>query len=74
MKKGLPCSKRLMLLLMLVLSILLSTSKILNSETTSAVTFPERAAFPDASQAVYYALAAPNDVEGFWAHFASNRG
>ncbi|CAB4406109.1 unnamed protein product [Rhizophagus irregularis] len=45
-----------------------------------AVIFPECATSPDASQAavqsrptLYYALAAPNDVEGFWDHFASNR-
>ncbi|PKY60471.1 hypothetical protein RhiirA4_484207 [Rhizophagus irregularis] len=49
-------------------------------ETTPVVTFPERAASPDASQAavqsqpiLYYASAAPNDVKGFWNHFASNR-
>ncbi|PKY56666.1 hypothetical protein RhiirA4_477121 [Rhizophagus irregularis] len=49
-------------------------------EVSPAVTFPERAASPDASQAavqsqptLYYASASPNDVEGFWDHFASNR-
>ncbi|GET56395.1 hypothetical protein GLOIN_2v1811259 [Rhizophagus irregularis DAOM 181602=DAOM 197198] len=49
-------------------------------EITPAVSFPERAASPDASQAavqsqptLFYALAAPNDVDGFWNHFASNR-
>ncbi|EXX64683.1 hypothetical protein RirG_140470 [Rhizophagus irregularis DAOM 197198w] len=49
-------------------------------EITPVVSFPERAAFLDASQAavqsqptLYYASAAPNDVEGFWTHFASNR-
>ena len=49
-------------------------------DTTPIVTFPERAASPDASQAavqsqptIYYASAAPNDVKGFWEHFASNR-
>ncbi|PKY60618.1 hypothetical protein RhiirA4_484517, partial [Rhizophagus irregularis] len=49
-------------------------------DTSPAVTFPERASSPDASQAavqsqpiLYYASAAPNDVEGFWDHFASNR-
>ncbi|GET57853.1 hypothetical protein GLOIN_2v1785090 [Rhizophagus irregularis DAOM 181602=DAOM 197198] len=49
-------------------------------EITPAVSFPERAASPDASQAavqsqptLFYASAAPNDVDGFWNHFASNR-
>ncbi|PKK41854.1 hypothetical protein RhiirC2_804674 [Rhizophagus irregularis] len=48
-------------------------------EITSAVSFPERATSSDASQAavqsqptLFYASAAPNDVEGFWNHFASN--
>ncbi|PKY58182.1 hypothetical protein RhiirA4_479876 [Rhizophagus irregularis] len=48
-------------------------------DTSPAVTFPERPASPDASQAavqsrptLYYASAAPNDVEGFWTHFTSN--
>ncbi|EXX63650.1 hypothetical protein RirG_150360 [Rhizophagus irregularis DAOM 197198w] len=48
-------------------------------ETTPVVSFPERAASLDASQVavqsqptLFYALAAPNDVEGFWTHFASN--
>ncbi|PKC71172.1 hypothetical protein RhiirA1_390780, partial [Rhizophagus irregularis] len=47
---------------------------------TSAVSFPERAVSLDVSQAavqsqptLFYASAAPNDVEGFWTHFASNR-
>ncbi|CAB4417827.1 unnamed protein product [Rhizophagus irregularis] len=60
---------------MLVLSILLSTSKILNPKTTPAVTFPERAAFSDAFQAavqsqltLYYASAAPNDVKDVLLH------
>ncbi|GBC12845.2 hypothetical protein GLOIN_2v1785090 [Rhizophagus irregularis DAOM 181602=DAOM 197198] len=49
-------------------------------EITPAVSFPERAASPDASQAavqsqptLFYASAASNDVDGFWNHFASNR-
>ncbi|GBC51144.2 hypothetical protein GLOIN_2v1762049 [Rhizophagus irregularis DAOM 181602=DAOM 197198] len=49
-------------------------------DITPAVSFPERAASPDASQAavqsqptLFYASAAPNDVEDFWTHFASNR-
>ncbi|GBC34816.1 hypothetical protein GLOIN_2v1762049 [Rhizophagus irregularis DAOM 181602=DAOM 197198] len=49
-------------------------------EITPTVSFPERAASPDVSQAavqsqptLYYASAAPNDIEGFWTHFASNR-
>ncbi|PKY37196.1 hypothetical protein RhiirB3_461834 [Rhizophagus irregularis] len=49
-------------------------------EVTPAVSFSNRAAFPNASQAaiqsqptLFYALAAPNDVDGFWTHFASNR-
>ncbi|EXX70882.1 hypothetical protein RirG_083500 [Rhizophagus irregularis DAOM 197198w] len=49
-------------------------------DITPAVSFPERAASPDASQAavqsqptLFYASAAPNDVESFWTHFALNR-
>ncbi|RGB22551.1 hypothetical protein C1646_775894, partial [Rhizophagus diaphanus] len=48
-------------------------------EKTLAVSFPERAAFPDAFAAAvqsqptkFYASAAPNAIEGFWNHFAMN--
>ena len=50
-----------------------------DKEPTPAVSFPERAASPDASQAavqskpiLYYASVAPNDVKGFWDYFATN--
>ncbi|RGB25042.1 hypothetical protein C1646_772282 [Rhizophagus diaphanus] len=49
-------------------------------EKTPAVSFPERAASPDASAAAvqsqptkFYTSAAPNAIEGFWNHFAINR-
>ncbi|RGB25376.1 hypothetical protein C1646_771806 [Rhizophagus diaphanus] len=48
-------------------------------EKTPAVFFPKRAASPDASTAAvqsqpikFYTSAAPNAVEGFWNHFATN--
>ncbi|RGB24010.1 hypothetical protein C1646_773692 [Rhizophagus diaphanus] len=48
-------------------------------EKTPAVSFPERAVFPDASMAAvqsqptkFYASAAPNAIEGFWNHFTTN--
>ncbi|PKC52131.1 hypothetical protein RhiirA1_516745, partial [Rhizophagus irregularis] len=48
-------------------------------DITPAVSFPERAAFPDTFQAavqsqptLFYVSAAPNDVEDFWTHFALN--
>ncbi|PKK55337.1 hypothetical protein RhiirC2_802670 [Rhizophagus irregularis] len=57
-----------------------NTDKGKSPEITPAVSFLERAASPDAFQAavqsqptLFYASAAPNDVEGFWNHFASNR-
>ncbi|RGB22854.1 hypothetical protein C1646_775427, partial [Rhizophagus diaphanus] len=49
-------------------------------EKTPVVSFPERAASPDASTAAvqsqptkFYASAAPNAIEGFWNHFTTNR-
>ncbi|RGB28607.1 hypothetical protein C1646_767619 [Rhizophagus diaphanus] len=49
-------------------------------EKTPVVSFPEHAASPDASTAAvqsqptkFYASAAPNAIEGFWNHFATNR-
>ncbi|RGB21859.1 hypothetical protein C1646_777103 [Rhizophagus diaphanus] len=50
-----------------------------SAEKTPAVSFPERAASPEASTAAvqfqptkFYASAAPNTVEGFWNHFVTN--
>ncbi|RGB22026.1 hypothetical protein C1646_776788 [Rhizophagus diaphanus] len=51
-----------------------------STEKTPAVSFPKRAASPDASTAAvqsqptkFYASATPNAIEGFWNHFATNR-
>ncbi|PKY26680.1 hypothetical protein RhiirB3_452322 [Rhizophagus irregularis] len=56
-----------------------SNNKGKSPDITPAVSFPERAASPNASKAavqsqptLYYASAAPNDIEDFWEHFTSN--